>query len=60
MNKLDTLIKDLLTSETEKYTRYRGTNATEYQIYRECANDGTGIDFTTGKPLKTFDEWLNS
>jgi len=31
-----------------------------YVIYLAVADDGTGIDFTTGKPLKTYDEWLNS
>lgn len=29
-----------------------------YQVYRECADDGTGHDRTTGKWLLTFDEWL--
>ncbi len=60
MNEVDKLITDLLELETEKYTSYRSTNNDEYQIYLECANDGTGIDFTTGKPLKSYDEWLNS
>ena len=41
-------------------TKQRGSNDAEYQIYLGCANDGNGIDFTTGKPLKTYDEWLNS
>jgi len=41
-------------------TQGRGTNDSEYLIYLACADDGTGIDFTTGKPLKTYDEWLNS
>lgn len=31
-----------------------------YDIYLDCADDGTGKDITTGEPLKTFDEWLNS
>jgi hypothetical protein len=31
-----------------------------YQIYLDCANDGNGFDITTGKPLKTFEEWLKS
>ena len=30
----------------------------EYQIYLECAKGRDGLDITTGKPLKTFDEWL--
>jgi hypothetical protein len=41
-------------------TQARGSNDSEYQIYLSFANDGTGIDFTSGKPLKTYDEWLNS
>jgi hypothetical protein len=41
-------------------TQARGTNDSEYQIYLSCADNGKGIDFTTGKPLKTYDEWLNS
>jgi hypothetical protein len=41
-------------------TQTRGTNDSEYQIYLTLADDGTGIDFTTGKPLKTYDEWINS
>lgn len=31
-----------------------------YNLYRELADDGNGNDSTTGEPLKTFDEWLNS
>jgi hypothetical protein len=41
-------------------TQARGTNDQEYQIYLDLADDGTGIDITTGRPLKTYDEWLNS
>ncbi|GAF72777.1 unnamed protein product [marine sediment metagenome] len=43
-------------------TKARGTNDDEYQIYLSCANDGdgNGIDFTTGLPLKTYEEWLGS
>ena len=41
-------------------TQTRGSNDQEYQIYLDCADDGNGIDVTTGKPLKTYDEWLNS
>ena len=40
-------------------TKVRGTNEQEYQIYLDCANDGTGGDITrNGQPLLTFDEWL--
>lgn len=31
-----------------------------YEIYLSCADDGQGIDITTGRPLKTFEEWLAS
>ena len=39
-------------------TRYRGTNEQEFEIYLGCADDGNGNDFTTGEPLKTFEEWM--
>jgi len=41
-------------------TKARGTDDQEYQLYLDLADDGKGNDFTTGKPLKTYDEWLNS
>lgn len=41
-------------------TRSRGDNDSEYQIYLACADNGKGIDVTTGKPLKTYDEWCKS
>ena len=41
-------------------TQTRGTNETEYQLYLDFADDGTGNDPTTGRPLKTYDEWMNS
>ena len=41
-------------------TQARGSDDAEYQIYLSCANDGNGIDITTGAPLKTYDEWINS
>ena len=41
-------------------TQARGTNDNEYQIYLACADDGNGIDITTDKPLKTYEEWLSS
>ena len=44
----------------EWQTQARGSNDSEYQIYLSCADDGNGTDFTTGKPLKTYDEWLNT
>ena len=39
-------------------TKARGTNEDEYQIYRDCADDGNGIDITTSNPLLTYEEWL--
>ena len=41
-------------------TQARGTNRAEFEIYTACADDGRGNDFTTGEPLKSFDEWLTS
>lgn len=41
-------------------TQSRGDNNSEYQIYLDCADDGDGNDITTGAPLKTYDEWINS
>jgi hypothetical protein len=41
-------------------TKARGSNDSEYQLYLELADNGEGLDITTGKPLKTYDEWLNS
>lgn len=41
-------------------TPQRGPLDQEYQTYLDCADDGKGRDLTTGRPLKTFDEWLNS
>ena len=41
-------------------TQRRGSNDAEYQIYRSCAGDKDGMDTLTGKPLKTYEEWINS
>ncbi|KZX57795.1 hypothetical protein A3709_19420 [Halioglobus sp. HI00S01] len=42
-------------------TQARGENSAEYDIYLSCARCPiTGLDSTTGKPLKSYDEWLNS
>ncbi|MGN5969541.1 hypothetical protein [Klebsiella oxytoca] len=41
-------------------TRGRGSNDQEYQIYRSCADDGKGNEFMTGKPLKTYEQWLRN
>lgn len=49
----------LVASDTWQ-TRGRGSNDQEYQIYRSCADDGKGNEFMTGKPLKTYEQWLRS
>ena len=38
----------------------RGSLNDAYDVYLFCANDGQGNDQNTGKPLKTFNEWLDS
>ena len=54
-------VSNILEKQDFWQTQYRGTNDSEYEIYLECANDGKGGDFTNnGKPLKTYQEWLNS
>ena len=41
--------------------RIGGSLVDRYQCYLSCANDGNGGDSTrNGKPLFTFDEWLNN
>lgn len=52
--------KAIQTVRAEWQTQARGANSNEYDIYVACAGDANGIDTTTGKPLKTYDEWLNS
>jgi|TARA_R110000824_G_scaffold336992_1_gene523488 hypothetical protein len=37
----------------------KGTLKEEYDNYLEGFDNGKGICTVTGKPLKTFDEWLN-
>ena len=49
-----------LEQPTNWQTQTRGENSQEYQIYLSCADNGKGIDITTGMPLKTYDEWINS
>ena len=36
------------------------TLSERYDLYLELADDGKGNDITSGKVLKTFDEWLSS
>lgn len=43
-----------------RQTQGRGSDDAEYQIYLDCADNGHGIDITSGKPLKTYQEWLSS
>ena len=51
----------IATVRADWQTLARGTNDAEYEIYLSCAVDReTGLDSITGKPLKTYDEWLNS
>ncbi|GAL23049.1 hypothetical protein JCM19235_1350 [Vibrio maritimus] len=51
---------DKLVPNANWQTKQRGSNDAEYQIYLACADDGKGMDITTGKPLKSYDEWLRS
>ena len=42
-------------------TRYNGTLDERYSCYLKNADDGKGGDITCGgKPLRTFEEWLNA
>lgn len=41
-------------------TQVRGADHLEYQIYLACADDGKGNEIMTGKPLKTYEEWIAS
>ena len=38
----------------------QGTLEQRYENYLTFSDDGNGNDRNTGKPLKSFDEWLNS
>lgn len=49
-----------LLPKSDWQTQVRGSDDQKYQTYLSCADDGNGVDFTTGKPLKTYEEWLNS
>jgi hypothetical protein len=49
-----------LTHNGKTITQVRGTNSSEYKLYLSLADNGHGVDFTTGKPLKSYYEWLNS
>ncbi|MCG9575459.1 hypothetical protein L1D14_04330 [Vibrio tubiashii] len=51
---------DKLLPKANWQTQQRGSNDSEYEIYLACADDGHGNDTTTGKPLKTYEEWLAS
>ena len=41
-------------------TKTRGSDQDEFDIYLACADDGKGRELGTGKPLKTFEEWLQA
>ena len=46
--------------ESDWQTPVRGTNEDEFEIFLTFADDGHGGDITNhGKPLPTFDEWMN-
>lgn len=51
---------NILLTRTFSQTKVRGDNDSEYQIYLSIANDGNGNDVTTGLPLKTYEQWLES
>lgn len=44
---------------TDWQTQTRGTNSQEYVIYLSAVDKKTGL-WLDGKPVKTYDEWLNS
>jgi len=48
------------TSRDNWQTKARGSNEQEYLIYRACCDNGQGLDITTNKPLKTYEQWINS
>ena len=48
-----------LTSNEFWQTQARGSNSEEYEIYLSAADKQTGL-WLDGKPVKTYDEWLNS
>lgn len=54
------ILNDRLEVSADWQTKARGSDDNEYQIYLACADDGNGNDFLTGRPLKTFEEWLTS
>ncbi len=50
-----------MTPRANWQTRTRGSNWDEYQIYRSCADDGSGGDITRGgAPLPSFKEWMGA
>ena len=57
---MHTVTATIHVEEHDFQTQQRGSDDAEYQIYLACADNGKGIDITTGEPLKTYDEWLNS
>jgi hypothetical protein len=48
-----------LIQTTNWQTQSRGTNDSEYQIYLHNMGDKNGL-CPDGKPLKSYNEWLNS
>ena len=47
-------------TQPDTQTKLRGSHEQEFQVFLDCADDGNGNDIATGKPLKTFEEWMNS
>lgn len=53
--------KSFYLSPSENWqTKSRGSDKDEYQIYVDCVTGKDGLDITTGKVVKTFNQWLNS
>ena len=45
--------------KTEEFWNFpQGKLKDRWETYRRSCDDGKGNDITTGKPLKTFEEWL--
>jgi len=51
--------KVVATVSADWQTQARGTNSQEYEIYLSAVDPKTGL-WLDGKPVKTYEEWLNS
>ena len=54
-----TVISNAITQFPRKQEKHM-TLSERYELYLDSADDGNGNDITSGQPLKTFNEWLNS